>query len=349
MAFPYDSEGNFESGATWTDGTTVDTANRIRFPHFSALAKVPGLPAPYRGAYCMAINLAGSTTDAYIVEDTNYDAAANENRFYRFQFFLSSDTVMANNDEFNIFELLATTTTEVAVVINFTDAAGFRIGVGETGGTNFQGFTLGEWHTVELDVNIDAGTANDGSIAWWLDGSPGTTVSTLDQGAVTVAWIGVVDNQDAGTTAGTILFDEFYTDSARLYPIKDRWNQTMLMTASGHAFVGPGTIENITLLAGSGTDSIVEVWDTDTADTNEITNRVVILRNTAAGELVDPAGMPVRVTRGCYVSIAGTASVEGPFALLKLGQVSAFGSDGSVRTVGSRRKGEVLASDNQLP
>ena len=349
MAFPFFDEGNFEGGATWSDGTTVDTAARIRFPHFSALAKVPGLPAPYRGAYCMLINLAGSTTDAYIVENTTFDMSLNENQFFRFQFFISSDITMANNDEFNIFELLATATTEVAVVVNFTTANGLRLGVGEATGAQFLGLSTGVWHTIELDINLDAGTGNDGSIAWWLDGSPGTTVSSLDQAATTTARIGLVDNQGAGTTTGTIMFDEFYTDDARLYPIKDRWKQTLLMTASGHAFVGPGTLENITLLSGSAADCIVEVWDTDTADTNDMSNRVVILRNTATEEMVDPAGMPVDVTRGCYVTISGTASADGPFALLKFGQVSAFGSDGAVRTLGSRRKGEVLGPANQLP
>ena len=352
MAYPFLDEGNFEGGATWSDGTTVDTAARIRFPHFSALAKVPGLPAPYRGAYCMLINLAGSTTDAYIVENTTYDMSLNENQFFRFQFFISSDITMANNDEFNIFELLATATTEVAVVVNFTTANGLRLGVGEATGAQFLGLSTGVWHTIELDINLDAGTGNDGSIAWWLDGSPGTTVSSLDQAATTTARIGLVDNQGAGTTAGTIMFDEFYTDDARLYPIKNRWNQTLLMTASGHAFVGPGTIENVTLLSsGDGTiDSVLEIWDTDTADTNDMENRVAILRSTAASEVVDPAGMPVNVTRGAYVTLtATTADADGPFALLKLGQVSAYGSDGAVRTLGSRRKGEVLGTANQLP
>ena len=348
MSFPFLDEGNFESGATWTDGTTSDSADRIRFPHFSALANVPNLPAPYRGAYCMLINLAGSTTAAYILENTTFDMSLNENQFFRFQVFLSSDAIAANTNEFNIMTFHSASGVEIAVALNFTTANNWRLGVGETGGTNYQGFSLGAWHTVELDINLDAGTGNDGSIAWWLDGSPGATVSSLDQAAVTHARIGV-QGQDAGTTAGTILFDEFYTDDARLYPIKNRWKQTMLMTSSGHAFVGPGTIENITLLSGSAADCIVEVWDTDTADTNDMENRVVILRNTATEEMVDPAGMPVDVIRGAYVTISGTASADGPFALLKLGQVSAFGSDGAVRTLGSRRKGEVLGTANQLP
>ena len=348
MAFPFLEEGNFENGAKWTDGTSSDSASRIKFPHFSTLAKVPNLPAPYRGAFCMSINLAGSTTTAYILENTSFDMAAAETQFFRFQFFISSDFVMANTNEFQIFVLRSASAYEVAVVVNFTTANGLRIGVGESAGAQFQKLTPGEWHTVELSILLDDGTVT-GTIDWWLDGSPGTQVGTLTQAAVTNGRIGVM-GQDAGTTKGVVLFDEIYSDDARLYPIKDRFSQTLMMTSSGHAFVGPGVIENITLISSAGTDCVVSVYDTDTADTNDMENRVVLLRNTAAGELVDPAGMPGRVTRGAYVAISsGTIDAEGPFALLKLGQVKAFGSDGAVRTMGSRRKGEVLAANNTSP
>ena len=32
------------------------------------------------------------------------------------------------------------------------------------------------WHTVEMQINIDEGVGNDGTIAWWLDGVAGTTL-----------------------------------------------------------------------------------------------------------------------------------------------------------------------------
>jgi hypothetical protein len=107
----------------------------------------------------------------------------------------------------------------------------------------------------------------------------------------------------------------------------------VLLTKSGHAFVGPGKIDNVTLLSGNGTDCILSVYDTDEADTNDAKSVVTELRNTAAYEMVDPAGMPVSVKRGAYVVLSATTN---PRALLKIGRANCM-TEANVRSHGIAR------------
>jgi hypothetical protein len=141
-----------------------------------------------------------------------------------------------------------------------------------------------------------------------------------------------VIGQDAGTTAGNVLFDEIVADDAQVYPQDRRFPPQMIMTKDGHAFVGPGMIENVTLLSGSGTDCVLQVFDTDVGNTNDQTDVVVELKNTAANETVDPAAMPAKIIRGAYIKLSGTT----PRALVKI-KPTRWGGDGAIRTYGMKR------------
>jgi hypothetical protein len=337
VAFPYLSENGFETGTLGHFDTKVDTETRLDFPHYSELARIPGASSPFRGAYCMRVKLEndGSPADAYVQETGSWDTAADGTAIYfRFAFYVSSNIVMANNDEFGIFQLWSSTNTvEGGAFINYTTANGLRIGIGETAATSFKPLTTGVWHQLELGFTLDNAGSNDGTIDAWLDGGAFTQVASLDQGAITSGVVGVV-GQDAGTTTGFILFDEIVADDTRVYGIVDRFTSEINLTASGHVFVGDGCVENVSLKSGAGTDNVLTVYDTDTAYTNDPMNAKVELKNTANNELVDPAGTPIYTfRRGCYVALAGT----NPRATVKVCRVQNY-SDGAIRQLGQRRR-----------
>lgn len=334
MAFPYLSENGFEDGTLGHFDVETDTETRLDFPHYSTLAGIPGLPAPFRGAYCMRLALAndGSPADAYVQETGSWDTSAAGTIFFRLIFWVSPTITMANADEFGIFQLWSgATTVEGGAYINFTTANGLRLGIGETSATSFKPLTTGVWHQLELKYVVDSGVGNDGTIDAWLDGSAFTQVTALDQGAITSGVVGVV-SQDVGTTAGTILFDSIVADDARLFPVTDRFPQTQLLTQSGHVFVGAGDLEQVALLSGASTDNVLSIYDTDKAYTSDPSNLVLELKNVANGEMVPHDYPDVRCTRGCYVVLAGT----NPRALVKIKCASAY-SDGAIRQQGQRR------------
>jgi hypothetical protein len=339
MTFPYAAEKNFELGDTSEWDAETDTQSRLNIRSYRDLWRLDRHVAPWRGAYAMEVDLSVGTAEASLTENDDFDLSADGENSFGFYLFVSPDIVMANNDQFKIWQQLATATDEGAVEIRFTTAAGLQIGVTEaTGSAAAWVSLLPGWHHVAVNNVIDAGVGNDGSLTLFLDGFQAAQITALDQGAITSAKLGVI-GQDAGTTAGFLLFDRVIIDDdgsggiARVYPDTQRFSQNLLLTKSGHAFVGPGRIDNIALLSGAGTDNVVTVYDTDRADITDEGNIVVRLTNTANNELVDPAAMPVWVMRrGCYVHMTGT----NPRALVKLGPVSAYVSDGAILLRASR-------------
>lgn len=339
MAHPYLSEYNVEQGDKGHFDSESDSAGRLDFAHYSTLARIPGLAMPWRGAYAVRVDLAASTTDAYLEETGSWDLSADGTIYFRFMLWISPDITMANNDQFNILKLQsAGPVDEVVAGLIYTTAAGLKFGVGETAITSSQPIEKGKWNCIEITANIDAGGGNDGTIDYWVNGTAGTQVASLDQAAITQGRFGVM-NQDAGTTAGNILLDGLIADDARIYgpPVgHNRWPETMFITASQHIWVGHGVLENVQLSTGF-TDNVLEIYDTDTGNTNDISKRRVYLTTSTTGEVVDPAGMPITLTRGCYVKLSGTAGTSGPFATIKVGKAVGWGSDGAIRNYGHRR------------
>lgn len=259
--------------------------------------------APFRGAYCMRVALEndGSPADAYIQETGSFDLAADGTIWFRFCFYLSPNTVMANDDQFGILQLWSSTSTvEGGVYIKYTTAAGFQVGIGETAGTGLKPLTLGKWHVFEIGFNIDAGGGNDGTIDAYLDNSAYTQITGLDQGAITSGVVGVM-GQDAGTTAGTLLIDWVIADDARLGPILDRWPYQVVLTRSGHLFVGPGTIDAAALLSTTAGESLT-LFDSDNSESTDAQSFVLEL---SVGALQAAEG-PISFSRGCYAVLAGT-------------------------------------------
>ena len=335
MAFPYIFEENFESGGVGLFDVETDTEARLDFPHYSELARTPGVPMPWRGAYLARVALAndGTPADAYLQETGSLDLSAEAEIYLRIRFYVSDDIVMANTNEFAIFQLWSSTSTvEGGAYINFTTANGLRIGIGETSASSFADLTTGVWHDLELYFVIDDGGSDDGTIDAWLDGVALTQVTGLDQGAITSGVLGVL-GQDSGTTTGFVYFDQIVADDARLYRQLDRFPREVVLTKSSHVFVGQGEIENVTLESGNGTDCVLTLYDTDVGNTNDFSNRRVLLRNTVAYEIVDPAGTPGLFQRGCYCQLEGTT----PAATVKIKWAPYYGEAG-MRTYSRLRK-----------
>jgi len=344
MPTDYLTETGWEKGTLSTDthfDADTPASGKLDVAHYTSLAATPGLPAPYRGAYCMRADLSVSTAECSVQETATWDIALNGTMYFRFMFWFggrgSQVPVMADTDSFAIFWLESGSAVhEVTIGINYTDANGYRLynsKLANEAGATFAPFSLNKWHSIEVFVNLDAGAGNDGTLDVFLDGNGLTQLTALDQLAVASGFMGIT-GQDAGTTAGICLFDQVIADDVRIHPPFMRYPQDMLLTASGHAFVGPGIVDNATLISGNGTDCVMTIYDTDTGITSNATRTRVELRNTTAFETVDPAGMPIHLIRGCYVEMAGTT----PNAMLKIRRAVGYGSDGAMRTYASKRK-----------
>lgn len=341
MAFPWVFESSFENTTTpfgWDSET--DTASQLTVANYAELARYPWPTcAPFAGASCLKLELSGGTADAFLLEG-DIDVAAAATVHFAFNIWFSPNFTATADDTFNIFELQsAGPVVEATFGARVTAATNaLELGIGETAPTTFgAAIERGKWYTVELVVLLDSGAGNDGTIniyltpegSNWSSSVYATQVGSLDQAAVIQGVIGMQDH--LATTTGVMLIDNFIMDDARIYPTPRRFETERLLTQSGHAFVGPGEVCNVTLMSGAATDNVVSVYDTDTADT-AVGGLICELKNTANNELVDPAGMPVDVVRGCYVSMTGTT----PRAMVKMRRVKCY-SPATIRDQGLRR------------
>lgn len=312
MVHPYVAEHNFEAGTNAEFTSEVDTESKLNIDHYTVLARNGArLEVPYAGAYAAHIDLSLGTADAYLQETALYDMVAGDRRLLRLMFYAKGLT-MAASDRFTILALQSAGPVDEMTLSILNNAGRLQLVAAETGATAVASGRVADliqeqWHTLELLINIDTG-ATDGSMTFFLDGYQiGTELTGLGQGAITQARIGAM-GIDAGTTAGHLLFDSIIVDDTRVFPPATRFSATRVLTKSGHAFLGPGQIESVALIAGAGTDSVLTCYDTDEANTN--TPMIVPeLRNADGG--LDPvvylawhgAGY---FKRGCYIVLSGT-------------------------------------------
>lgn len=302
MAIPYLSNFNAEQGDKGHFESETDTGARLDFPHYSDLAREPNISMPYNGAYCLRVDLAKSTSDAYLEETGSWDTAASGTIYFRWMLWVHPGITMANNDQFNILLLQsAGPVSEVVAGLIYTTAGGLKFGVGETAITSSLPIQTGKWIPVEVKAVIDSGAGNDGTIDYWVNGVAGTQVASLDQGAITQGRFGVV-GQDAGTTAGVLLMDDLIADDARVYWPAERFPSMVPINATGHIFVGPGSVEGLSLLTTTSGDNI-KLYDTDVAYTSDATSAVF---EVDASNLVSMSG-PVYFHRGCYAVVTGSS------------------------------------------
>lgn len=342
MAFPWVFEANFESGDNSEFNTETDTANQLDFPHYSELARFPWSGAvPFDGAYVMRCTLSGGTADATLTA-TDMNIAANTTNYVKFEIYIDPDFNATVNDTVNLLEMQQTSNAaEATFGLRYVAATNvINFGIGETAPTSWSALEIEKnvWYTIELAIDVENAGANDGTIDLYITKSgtlassavSATQVTSLDQEAITHGVLGIQGH--LATTTGVILFNSLTHDDARIYPKTRRYDDTHLLTKSSHVFVGKGRVDNVTMLSGVGTNNILKIFDTDTADVTDATTSVLELANTANNETVDPAGVPVDLVRGCYVQLAGT----NPRAIVKICR-NVANSDATVRNQGMRR------------
>jgi hypothetical protein len=295
MAHPWLFESNFEAGTNGEWDTETDTGSLLDFPHYSTLAKLNMVP--YRGANCARI-VCGDTNDHTLTEG-DIDIADGGTAYFRWYMYVHPSFTATADDTFNIFELQqAGGTVELSVGMRITASSNLlEIGVGDgTAPTSFTTFTRGKWTCVEIKATVS--TTDAGEITLYLNGSSVVSLTSLDQAAAVGQ--GVFGTQDTlSTTTGTILFDDFLMDDARIYPYKERWPAHLVMTKSQHVFVGPGDVEGAVVLSADGT---LTLYDTDTANINDELSYVTKLDEDTQTSMSGP----VHFERGCYAVVAGT-------------------------------------------
>ena len=325
MSFPYIFHANFEGGSNSEFDSESDTGAKLDFPHYSALAKRPGAALPYRGAYAMRIQM-GDTNDHTLIEG-DIDIADTVTRWSSFMLHIGSDVDATADDIWNIYEVQGTANAvENAIGFQYTAATDLlEIGVGNTAPTVFSSINKGRWYHIELKTVIQTGGTGTGTL--YVDGVQVAEIDTLTNTAVLR---GVLGTQNTlSTTTGTLLFNDFKFDDTQLYPSNLRFPNPVRMLKTGHAFVGPGEIESVTLLSAAGTCS---VYDTDVANTNDEQSKVIELDE--AKGLLGHTGA-VRFERGCYLVLSSGAYAEVRLPATR-GPI-AYGSDGALRTYAAKR------------
>ena len=334
MAFPFIVEENFDAGTLGGFDSESDTGSLLDYPHYSTLSRQQTAPIPYRGAYCMRI-LPGDTNDHTVTEGA-IDIADEATAYFRWYMFVSSDFTATADDLFNIFELQqAGGTREASVGMSITAATGaLTIGIGDGAApSDYVTFPRNEWVCVELAAKIS--TTGAGTLTLFLNEASQIALTGLTNAAA--VGTGVLGTQDTLATTGVgggLYFDQFVMDDARIYSLPIRYPENLLMTKSGHAFVGTGTVENVSLLSGAATDNVLQIFDTDQGNILHTGRMKLELKNVVAEDVVDPAGVPVQIQRGCYVVLTGT----NPRAMISIGLAQGYYSNGRIRQHGVQWK-----------
>jgi hypothetical protein len=345
MTFPFIFESNFESGDVSEWDSETDTGSQLDVVHYTELARYPWHTAvPYHGAYCLRATLAGGTADAFVTEG-DIDIALSTNRFLVFAIWLDPNFTATADDTINILELQSTgPVVEVTFGLRIVAATGvINFGIGETAPTSFgsEAIERGVWHFVELDITLDSGAGDDGTIDLYVtrEDDPtatavhATQVATLDQAAVIQGVLGV--QGQLATTLGTILFDHVRFDDTRLNSVSDRFATSQVITKTTHVWVGPGHIDHISLSSGAGNDNVVTLYDTDSARCCR-NNYVSKLSNTSNNETV-AQDFSAHFTRGCYAILEGTS----PQVVVKFSRTPAYGSPGAIKSFARKLQGNV--------
>jgi len=322
MTLPYAFQEDFEQGTLGNFNSETDTESKLSVEHYSVTAKLPFVDSvPYRGAYAALIDLALGTADAYYQEDDGFDVAANTAAAARFFFWLSSDLVMAASDTFDLFrwQSAGPTTEFSANIQNNAGVITFRAGDGGAGTFRTSPITLNTWHCAELVINT--GTGVNATCTVFLDNYQlGAQITGITCAALTQAWLGSI-GIDAGTTRGRILLDQVVCDDTRIGAFTKRFDMTRIATKSGHVLLGPGSALEADIILSAAMDETMTMWDTDTADTSDLSRRVLMYQ----------AFRPIFVQRGLYVVLAGT----NPIGVIKFRDALDM-SEGGIKNLGVR-------------
>jgi len=357
-------QDNFESGddTGWSGGET-DTGNQLDVVHYTTLAGIPGMPMPYSGAYCARWVLSGGTADAFLTEaDININTTITN--WVKFNIWIDPNfkTNTTADDNIALFEFQDTANKEIfAFGLDYvlsTDVLKWGVG-GATDNAvpttlSTAEVPLGRWLTVEISANLVTAGAT-GTISAYVteDGQEPSSTATVTKGSVQGLTIthGVLGVQDhKATTLGTILMDNFQysgvaaTSGARIFPTKNRFSTVRQFVRSGsgkdnqgfHAFVGPGTVSNVTWNTGANVEGLLAVFDTDTAQAHA-GNRKAVASQAVASETIDLSSTPFDVIRGCYIEVDSSTSQDNEEVIVTIERAPNWFSEGNMRRFAARR------------
>ena len=306
MAYPYIFHANFEAAfsSEW-DVAEADTGtllDRVHYADLAPLYSAAKTAMPFRGAYCMRIDGRPFDTNDHTIGDGDIDIATGVTRYFRFYLYVSTDFSSTADDNFSIFELQqAGGTQELVLGMRCTaasDDVNLWVGISNTPETHGAAIQKGRWICIELTANCDTGAASSDLIVY-INGVLYVQLATAVQNAGAIGQ-GILGTQvTAATTTGTLLFDHFTMDDARLYPLVERFPYTVPLIKTSQVFVGPGAIDGASILSANGTLSL---YDTDVANVNDEFSRVVEL------DTANYSTLSERITfkRGCYAVVGGT-------------------------------------------
>lgn len=328
-SFPFQFESNFEvsDASEWTAtvGTQVDVAG------YKELARQKSFGMPYRGAYALRATL-GTDTDSY-VRSTTVAITSGQVGYARFMFYIGDD-------------LTASTTTEILLYTTQPAVAALGLQVSSTGDIKFgirsgtDALTVsdvvlerGRWYTGKLIADTTQTNTCTATIAEL--GISVTTANDIATGAVTEGRLGVI-GVGAGSLAditGTILLDQFASDSAAIDAIEDRYPQHLVLTKTSHIFLGHGHLESIQLVAGAGTDCDAKFYDTDVASTSDYDLKAVQTNNTSSEATNYDGRSNIKFSKGAYAVLSGTD----PRVIVTITHAPNYGSDSTLRALALAR------------
>ena len=324
MAFAFKFEDNFEVGsaANWT--ATVGT--QVAVESYKELARQRNWGVPYRGAYALQATF-GVDTDSY-VRSTSLTITSGDVDDTKFMLYIGKDVEATTTTEVAIFQHLPAI---AAVGLRIEAGGDIKFGIRSTSAaltTSPIVLERGVYYTVELET--DSTTTNTCTARIDELGIVVTTANAAATGSTTEGWLGVI-GIGAGSLAnvsGTLTLDRIIHDSDRIYGDSNRFPSRQVMTKSGHAFVGPGRITDLTLIAGLGTDCVITIYDTDDA-TRFPDTLVMRLTNNTSGESVSYSGLqPIVIHKGAYITMSGTE----PRAVVTIASAAAYGNEAALRS-----------------
>lgn len=313
-SFPYTFQANFETADLSEFDSTTGTQVELR--SYRDLARNRAWPMPYRGAYSLEAEY-GVDTDSYVTSTTMV-IGSGATRHYRFMLSLSKDMTSATGTVAEA-DILYLAPVVAAVGLRVDSEGEVKIGMRnstDTLTTSDIVLPKGEWLTVEVEVNTT--NASTSYLRVKELGIEIETTNALATGATTETRFGLIDTSVGALSdvQGRVFFDEIVFDAERIYGYQERFPQRVLINAAQqHVFLGPGRIEDIQLLAGAGTDCVLEIYDTDRAETSN-SNLVARLTNEVSGETKDYGGRDdIQIHKGAYIKLTGTD----PQAIVALG------------------------------
>ena len=335
------------------ENSTSDAGGKLSFPSYIDLAGMPGHPMPFRGSKVFKVDTLANTTIARI-RDTEFVPTTQDTETVTVRLALYIDPSLnkggAADDtiEFLQFSSAGANELELGVIDRAGDAGGdYAITTRDgAGGTDIETpVQAGQWVMIEVVFAVHSG---GGTADIFVDGIAGAQLA-LTGLTLTQMNLGAPRMTDWGAGTGYLLFDQFGIDvranasAKRIDRPKDRFPQTMHVITNQHVFVGPGWIEDLTLVGGQTADNFLRVYDTNIVDAgvlNEDDIRIELrVTSSTNGEIINASQAPIYFRHGAYLAFSdssgeSTSSGFGPRAIVKLGKCIGYGSDGAIRTVG---------------